>query len=117
MGMIQHEALIVTSWDLKKLKTAHKRARKLFNQHNVTLITGEGMNGYESFVIVPCGSKLGWEPSNKHQEAMEEFVEYLNTFQYEDGSSSVSYVKMSYGELGLQVSNDQGIELESNETR
>jgi len=106
MGMIQHKALLVTSFDSKKLKSAHKKAMKTFDKNNVTLITGAGMNGYQTFVVVPCGSKLGWNESEDHHAAMEKFTEYLDTLQYEDGSSPIDYVEVNYGEFALTASHN-----------
>ena len=109
MGMIQHKALLVTSCDRPKLMKARRKAVKLFDKNNITPITGAGMNGYETFVVVPCGSKLGWEPSQKHHSAMEVFIEFLNEMAYDDGSSPIDYVEVNYGEFPL-TANHNGIE-------
>jgi hypothetical protein len=109
MGMIQHKALLVTSNDRPKLMKSRRKAMKLFDNSNVTAITGAGMNGYETFVVVPCGSKLGWEESQKHHSAMETFIEFLDSMGYEDGSSPIDYVEVNYGEFPL-TANHNGIE-------
>lgn len=115
MGMIQHKAILVTSWDAKKLKAAHKKAMKFFDPDNVTLITGAGMNGYQTFVVVPCGSKLGWGESQEHHSGAEKFIEYLIDNRYDDGSTTLSYVMVDYGEFGLQAQDDQNNQLDSND--
>ena len=114
MGTIQHKAMLVTSCDLKQLKKAHTKALKLFDKSNVTKITGCGMNGYKTFVIVPCGSKLEWPEDVEHDESMAKFKEYCDDkFTYEDGSSAISRVLVNYGELGLQAEDDKGHQLDS----
>lgn len=115
MGMIQHKAILVTSWDAKKLKAAHKKAMKFFDPDNVTLITGAGMNGYQTFVVVPCGSKLGWGESQEHHAGAERFIEYLDEQKYEDGSTCLSYVEVNYGEFGLQAQDNDNNSVDSNE--
>lgn len=123
MGTIHHTALVVTGADYdfkgipkeeKNLLTkAHKKAVKLFGKKQVSPIIGQGMNSYMSFFISPSGSKLGWETAQEHETAMEEFIGFLDSVKYEDGSTSVQYVKVSFGELGLQVSDWRGNELEA----
>lgn len=108
MGTIQHSAVIVTSWDDKKLARAHKKAKKLFKKQDVTKLYGQGVNGYKSFAIVPCGSKLGWGPAEELDSAIENFVDYLNSLAYDDGSSAIKFVKLSYGELGTTVEDNTG---------
>jgi hypothetical protein len=113
MGTIQHKAIIVTSHDRPKLMKARRKAIKLFDQHNITLITGCGMNGWQSFVIVPCGSSLGWEPALQHDEGIDKFTEFLEKFKYEDGSTSVQFAYVEFGELGLQAKDHKNNELSS----
>ena len=113
MGTIQHKAIVVTSHDRPKLMKARRKATKLFDQSNVTLITGCGMNGWQSFVIVPCGSSLGWEPAIQHDDGIEQFIEFLEGFKYADGSTSVQYAHVEFGEQGLFAQDHQRNELNS----
>jgi hypothetical protein len=105
MGTIQHKTIIVTGSNFKpenKLTKAHKKATKLFPDlvsPRIKSLT----NGYESFLIAPCGSKLGWETDSDHDLAIEKFIGYLNSLKYEDGSTSVEYVYISFGELGTKL--------------
>jgi hypothetical protein len=124
MGTIHHTAIVVTGADYtsgpKKehnlLTKAHRKAPELFGRKQVSTLKGTGMNGYMSFLITPSGSKLGWNEACKHEEAMEQMVEFLDSIRYEDGSTSVKYVKVSFGELGLQVSDWRGNELEAEDS-
>lgn len=112
MGTIQHTAFIVTGCDHdfgkskeKNLFTkSHKKARKLFGKDSVTKITGEGINGYKSFLVAPNGSKLGWESAREFDEASEKFIEYLDSIKYDDGSTCVEFVKVNFGEIGFSAS-------------
>lgn len=103
MGTIHHTAVIVTSFDEKALKKAFKKALSLFGDDSVSEFVGTGMNGYSSFLVAPCGSKLGWEMSDDHLENIDKLVNFLDTMAFDDGSSVISYVKVSYGEHGLQT--------------
>lgn len=123
MGTIHHTALVVTGADYNfgpkkehnQLTKSHKKAVKLFGKKQVTSIKGSGMNGYKSFMVTPSGSKLGWADANGHQEAMEKMVQYLEGIRYEDGSTCVKYVKVSFGELGLQVEDWRGNDLQADD--
>jgi hypothetical protein len=99
MGTIQHTALIVTG-DKDVLEKAHKKARKFMSKKSVTAIVGQGMNGYYSFMIAPCGSKLGWEVSNDYLEGIEKMIDYLGEL---DSEEFVEWVTVEYGECGKSI--------------
>ena len=111
MGTIHHTAVVVTGPEDKRLTKAHKKAIKLFGKDSVTKLCGQGVNGYLSFMVAPTGSKMGWETQNTYLKNVDIFVKFLETFKYEDGSTSVKFVKLSYGELGLDVFDYRGNEL------
>lgn len=110
MGTMQHKAMVVTGIDHgeNKLTKAYKKARKLFPKQLVSKRLPALTNGYESFLIAPSGSKVGWNPDVDHETAMKEFVEYLETLKYSDGSTSVKYVYLTFGELGLTIEDYMG---------
>jgi hypothetical protein len=103
MGMIQHTALIVTSWDKNKLEKAYKKAKKMFPKNTVSRIAGTGMNGYKHFTIYPTGSKLGWLLNEEHLYRLDDFIAYLYKFAYDDGSNCIEYVRVNYGEFGAKL--------------
>lgn len=118
MGMMHHVSMIVTSFDDKKLARTHKKAKSLFKSQDVSRIMGQGVNGYKSFVIVPCGSKLGWEPMNNQLDAVEKLKEWIDeSMPYDDGSTSVQYVINRFGEFGLQSEDHDGNMLDSEEVK
>lgn len=119
MGTIHHTALVVTGSDYEfgkeeennLLTKAHKKAVKLFGKELVSPIVGPVTNGYMSFFVSPSGSKLGWDTAQEHEKAMDEMVGHLDSIRYEDGSTCVKYVKVSYGECGLEVQDWRGYDL------
>ena len=113
MGIMQHKALIVTglqSTGDARVKKARTKALKLFPKESVSKLCGMGINGYTSFFIAPCGSKVGWNPDVEHEESLGNFIEYLESLKYEDGSTCVKYVYVTFGELGLTVQDYMGNE-------
>lgn len=79
MGVISHRALLVTGSYGSFLNNAHAKAVEDFKDvAPVSPILESPMNGYESFVVGPDGSKEGWEASDKTDIASREFVDYLS---------------------------------------
>jgi hypothetical protein len=109
MGYIRHHAIVVTGWD-EKFERAHAKAVELFKDiaRNV-LHRKEGrslvspiipgiVNGYKSFFVAPDGSKEGWEESDNANTARDRFVEYLRAQANDDGSTSLRYVEVQFGD-------------------
>lgn len=97
MGHIKHHAIAVTSWDESKLDLAYKKAKDIFGD-TVSDMVGGVVNSFRSFFIAPDGSKEGWAESNIGDEKRAAFVDYLISFQYEDGSSPIDYCEFYYGD-------------------
>ena len=55
------------------------------------------VNGSRSFLVAPDGSKEGWLESATGDAMRSEFVAYLRSLAYEDGSTPLSWVELSYG--------------------
>jgi hypothetical protein len=101
MGYIKHNAIIVTSIFDEDLIKAHQLAYRLFDGH-VTEITAGTTNGYASFLVVTCGSKVGWEAYQDHEESRDKFFEELKTIDgvYDPGypiSRYLDVVEVRYG--------------------
>lgn len=96
MGDIMHHTIIVTSWDKERIKKAHKKACKVFP--TVSESIESQINGYESFFIPPDGSKEGWAESERGNENRQEFIEWLNSQKYEDGSTPFDWAEIQYGD-------------------
>ncbi len=97
MGYIKHHSIVVTSSIEKVLKGAQHKAKTIFG-NQVSEIIESPLNSYKSFLVAPDGSKEGWNDSVIGDEQREKFIKYLNAQAYEDGSSSLKYVEVSFGE-------------------
>lgn len=111
MGYIRHHAVVVTSWDDDLLDEARNKAVELFSQARASAFVEAGgmerlvspivegvMNGFRSFFVAPDGSKEFWEHSNLAERARTAFVEWLATQRYPDGSSSLHWVEVQFGD-------------------
>lgn len=96
MGYIRHHAIVVTSY-ANRTKIAHERAKEIFGSACSEIVSSP-INGYESFFIAPDGSKEGWEESQQGDKARALFIEFLENQKYEDGSNSISFVELFYGD-------------------
>jgi hypothetical protein len=96
MGYMRHHAIIVTSWDVERLELARDRAADIGLKP--TRITPEAVNGYQSFMVPPDGSKEGWEESDVGDDARAALVSYLRAQECEDGSSYLSWVEVMFGD-------------------
>ena len=108
VGYIKHHAIVVTGGGYPEadrvLEIAHRQAKHLFGSM-VSNIVESPMNGYKSFFVAPDGSKERWDVSNEYDEKRSLFSIYLNGFAFEDGSSPIYYVEISYdenGKIGLE---------------
>lgn len=116
MGTVQHITMIVTSFDEKKLTRTRNKALKLLDKRNITRITGEGINGYKSFVVTPNGSKAYWEDDIKHRKGIQNLRQWIdNTMPYEDGSTAVRYVITEFGEIGLKSEDENRVIVDAEE--
>ena len=97
MGYTKHHAIIVTSWDREVLRTVHARATSVFGRQ-VSNICEPIVNHNETFLIGPDGSYEDWDESDSSDQSRFEFIAYLEGFCYEDGSSMIKWVELSYGD-------------------
>lgn len=97
MGIIQHHALIVTSWDTEILSDAHRIASAATK--TVTPVIAGMANKYASFAVLPDGSKEGWVDSDFGDIARERIIGWLEAQAYEDGSNRLSWAEVSFGEV------------------
>lgn len=108
MGYMRHHAIIVTSFDEKRLKRAHRKLKAIIKSHNddsalqvsmaVTPISKGTVNGYASFMLAPDGSKEGWPQSDRGNVVRNEFVTWLNEQAFDDGSNCLTYVEVQFGD-------------------
>jgi hypothetical protein len=96
MGYMRHHAIVVTSWNCELLTEAHAKAQEVFQQ--VAPITPPAINGYVSFLVAPDGSKEGWQDSDEGDKARAEFIAWLDSRRYEDGSTALAWVEIQFGD-------------------
>jgi len=107
MGYMVHHAIVITSFDEKKLKAAHNKVKKIRSSYAMTVgnvgcwlspISPATTNDYRSFFIAPDGSEAGWAESDKGDRLRNEVIEMLDSFAYADGSNSLKYAEVQYGD-------------------
>ena len=101
MGTIHHHAIVVTSCDKVVIEEAHKKASDILPY--VSDLSKPSTNGYQSFSVFPDGSKEYWSESDEGNEARAEFIRWLDSRAYDDGSNSIRYAHVSFGELGSTI--------------
>lgn len=101
MGYIKHNAIIVTgdSYPEAQLRfeLAYQKAKELFGDL-VSNIVPALINGYQSFFIAPDGSKEGWDLSDEYDKKRKEFMDFLDSLAYSDGSNAIKFVNVSFDE-------------------
>lgn len=77
MSYFKHNAIIVVGHDMiKNFDKSHKKAKKLFRGH-VTPIMDSVANGWQSYMVLPDGSKEHWETSNEWDWKRSKFMDWM----------------------------------------
>ena len=95
MGYIRHNAIILTTWDDKTAEAVAAKCTSL-----ALAFTGpheSAVNGYRTVVVLPDGSKEGWEQSDAGDLRRGELRRWTKTLRYEDDSSPLAWVEVAYG--------------------
>ena len=94
MGYMRHDAIVVTSWNREAIEEAAAKAREcgLEILGPSTAVT----NGISTLLVCPDGSKEGWDESNEFDVKRAAYLKYLSSVRYEDNSSFLSWVALSY---------------------
>ena len=115
MGMMQHHAIIATTWDEKTFEAIKGWISKLGKDHQELFLTGGSwVNGHQTVVMVPDGSKEGWETSDKGDGLRDAFIQRLEADSYgedEDGESEGSpwrWAEIGFGECGQSIKRGAG---------
>lgn len=95
MGYIVHNTIVVTSRVDKAISDAVQKARELGLE--VLGPSPKAMNGYQTILVCPDGSKEGWYDSQQFDEKRKAFRDYLDDQRYEDNSSSLEWTEIAYG--------------------
>lgn len=95
MGYFRHHAILVTGWG-QHVVGAHIAARAIFALYEsvapVTALTREVVNGYQSFAVLPDGSKEGWDESDQGDAARDKLIAWLREDNY------CSWAEVQYGD-------------------
>lgn len=75
MGAIVLRSIVVTADNEEDILLAHENAVELGLR--VTNITPSVTNGYTSFMIVPSGSKCGWDTNIEQGKLMDKFIDWI----------------------------------------
>lgn len=103
MGLIQHDAIIVSAWKDEHIEEAHRKAIELCCGVDadgielripVTEIVTSKCNGYGHFLIAPDGSKEGWTTSELGNVLRNRFLDWAKS-----SGLYVDVVTVRYGEL------------------
>lgn len=98
MGYIRHHAIIVTTFSEEMARETHDKACEVFGSVNLPPIIYSNVNGYSTIFIPPDGSKEGWPPSDLGDFNRAKFLDWVISKRYEDGSSSLSWAEIQYGD-------------------
>ena len=96
MSQMLYHSIVVTSRDQILLEKTYERANKLFGIL-VTPIMLSIVNRCFTYFIAPDGSKEGWDTSYEYDVLRKDFIDYLKSFTYDDGSTSIKYCEFCYG--------------------
>ncbi len=99
MGYMRHHAILVTSGPGEKIEAAHNKASEIFSgPGELSPLASPVMNSTRSFAAYPDGSKEGVSESDVGDAKRAAFIGYLNSQAYEDGSTSLDWVEVQYGD-------------------
>ncbi|MDD7813722.1 hypothetical protein PP713_14220 [Mycobacterium sp. CSUR Q5927] len=101
MGYMCHHAIVVTSWNEELIEEAHSRAFE--SGAAVSNIVPGSANEYYSFLVAPDGSKEGWDESDAGDRRRDELIAWLDEQRYEDGSTSLAWVEVQFGDGELHT--------------
>ena len=100
MGYIRHHGMLITTYKEELTAQVRAKAVEIFGDL-VSEARESTINGYWSFAVFavfPDGSSEGWPDSDKGDRNRATFKTWLNTLRYEDGSTSVDWVEVQYGD-------------------
>ncbi len=94
---MRHHVIVVTAYGAQYCENAREKAALIFD-FNVPCGMLSNRNGYLTFVIPPDGSKEGWEESAAGNNHRDEFVAWLRSQEFDDGSSPYAWAEIQYGD-------------------
>lgn len=98
MGYIKHNAIVVTAYNAERAVTALGKACEIFPPKMVSPLMISLVNEYYTFFIAPDGSKEGWDTSDEGDEQRRQFIDWIISQSFEDGSNPYAWAKIQYGD-------------------
>jgi hypothetical protein len=81
MGYIRHHAIVVTSWDLEKIRQALVVLNMIASKQAVGPFISP-VNSYHTIMMIPDGGKERWPNSDNGDEARAKFVSWLKAHDH-----------------------------------
>jgi hypothetical protein len=104
MGVMNHNAVIATTWSDKKAAALRSWIAGLeYKERDLFSETESWTNGYFTFFLAPDGSKEGWPESATGDELRDRLVAKLAEDEDDDGYSSWKWIEVGFGEFGQKV--------------
>lgn len=95
MSRVIHTTMAVTSCITEAINKLYNRLQA--EDAPLTDMYIGVINGYQSFFIIPSGSKEGWNEGVIHNALIERAELYISELAYEDGSNPIEYTIANYG--------------------
>jgi len=104
MGVEQYESIIATTWD-DNVVNELKEWIWQFNEEERSLFVfiPALVNAKTTLFLATNGSKRGRETESRGREIRSLLIDKLESFAYEDGSNSIKWIEVSYGERGQRI--------------
>ena len=104
MGVVNHNAIIATTANGQSAGDMLRWIAGLQSDYRSLFVSsGSWVNGYQTIVLVPDGSKEGWPDSMSGDDLRAQFRARLDRCEYDDGSSPWAWVEVGFGEFGQKV--------------
>lgn len=104
MGIMHHNAVIATTFSDQKYRDVMRWIKRRSDIEQTLFLAGEGIaNNEYTIVLIPDGSKEGWEESDIGDALRQAFIERLQQDAFEDNSSPWRWIEVGYGEFGQTI--------------
>lgn len=109
MGVENSECVIATTHIKEQVDDIREwifktTSEERYQEFSCLFHVGEEMiNRLVTIIMMPSGSKKGWDADKKCEVLRGKFIEFLESFAYEDGSNCISYVEVGFGEFGQKL--------------
>lgn len=102
MGILNHNAVIATTWSEEKFVEMQKW---VVGQPNVVFFLSRWVDKTRTgtITLIPDGSKEEWIESKIGDDLRQKFIEQLEAAAFDDGSNSWDWVEVGFGEYGQKV--------------